>query len=85
MCRLAVCFMASLLPDVSVAGASRLSLSQGLTHFSCVSEILQQKKREEAEAEQMRAAMEEWNRQHRAKSLREMAEAGAGHFVFRFQ
>lgn len=44
--------------------------------FSCSLEILQQKKREEAEAEQMRAAMEEWNRQHRAKSLREMAEAG---------
>ncbi|KEP67413.1 UNVERIFIED_CONTAM: hypothetical protein HHA_224740 [Hammondia hammondi] len=43
---------------------------------SKVEKIMEQKRREDAEAEQMRAAMEEWNRKHRAKSLREMAEAG---------
>nr|CEL76640.1 TPA: hypothetical protein BN1205_065620 [Toxoplasma gondii VEG] len=43
---------------------------------SKMEKIMEQKRREDAEAEQMRAAMEEWNRTHRAKSLREMAETG---------
>ncbi|KFH13862.1 hypothetical protein TGMAS_224740 [Toxoplasma gondii MAS] len=43
---------------------------------SKMEKIMEQKRREDAEAEQMRAAMEEWNRKHRAKSLREMAETG---------
>nr|CCA30107.1 hypothetical protein, conserved [Neospora caninum Liverpool]CEL71353.1 TPA: hypothetical protein, conserved [Neospora caninum Liverpool] len=43
---------------------------------SKLEKIMEQKRREDAEAEKMRAAMEEWNRKHRAKSLREMAESG---------
>ncbi|PFH35304.1 hypothetical protein BESB_061910 [Besnoitia besnoiti] len=51
-------------------------LKKAFTANSRMEKMLEQKRREDAEAEQMRAAMEEWNRKHRARSLREMTASG---------